>query len=249
MSTRRSADRAAEGRVEALFLEAGRDILTWDLKTIADKSGVSRATVVRFCVHAGYTGLKDYKIALAARSDAPAPLRNEDSLPLIRDKVFSGCMDALSLTRDRINENALLEAVKAIERSGNLDVYAAGGSLPIANYLRHQFIKLGIRVSVYSDQASLQLSRHGLSSGDTVMAISSSGATQDVLDALISAGRAGAATIALTGNPSSPLAEAADVVLPALGETFLENSTYSRLSQLAVADLLYAALRLRRTNM
>ena len=74
MSGTRRADRAAEDRVEKLFAQAGRDILHWDLKTIAEKCGVSRATVVRWCAHAGFSGLKDYKIALAARAREPSPL-------------------------------------------------------------------------------------------------------------------------------------------------------------------------------
>ena len=246
MSGTRRADRAAEDRVEKLFAQAGRGILHWDLKTIAEKCGVSRATVVRWCAHAGFSGLKDYKIALAARAQEPSPLRDGDSHALIRDKVFAGCVDALKTTRESLSEDDLKKAVDLIAGAGHLDVYAVGGSAPVAGYLRHQFIKLGIRVSVYSDRASLLMSSRGLTEGDTVLAISSSGTTPEVLEALIRARASGARAIALTGSPASPLAEAADVTLPALGESFLDNSTYSRLSQLAVVDLMYAALRMDR---
>ena len=238
----------AEQRVAAFMVAHEKDILDMPLAQISAACGVSDATVVRYCLHAGYKGLKDFKIAIArtsAESGAPI-LQGDEPLPELQQRLFSGCMEALRMTSRQLSAGDLARALSAIADSDHLDVYACGGSQPIAGYLRHQLIKLGIRVGIYSDRTSMLLSQSRLGSRDTVLSISSSGQTQDINDAQSSARRAGALTICITAQPESPLAAASDIVLVAAGDHFLGNNTYSRLSQLAVVDLLYAGLAVMR---
>ena len=239
----------AEQRVAAFVADRGREILDMPLSRISAACGVSDATVVRYCLHAGYKGLKDFKIAMARSAaeggGAPA-LRGDEPLPELKQRLFSGCLDALQSTALRLSTAALERAVQAIDRSDNLDVYACGGSQPIAAYLRHQLIKLGIRTNIYSDRTSMTLSQSRLSVRDTVLSISSSGVTREVCDAQASARAAGALTLCITAVPDSPLANDSDILLLAAGEHFLGNNSYSRLSQLAVVDLIYAGLAVTR---
>ena len=79
-----------------------------------------------------------------------------------------------------------------------------------------------------------------------MIAISSTGTTPDVVDAQRAARKVGAATICLTACVDSPLAGASDICLAAVGEHFLGSNTYSRLSQIAVVDVLYAGLAVMR---
>ena len=239
------SSRAAEQRVAAYFDARKREILETPLSEIAAACQVSPATVVRFCNHAGYKGLKDYKIALARRSasasSASAVAGDEDAPELIR-RIFAGCVSALEETGRRLSPEALSAAIACIASAGALDVYATGGSAPVASYLRHQLMKLGIRASLYSDRSSMLLSQARFTRQDTVLAISSTGATQEVVEAQRAAKEAGAATLCITADASSPLAAVSDIVLIAVGEHFLGNNTYARLSQLAVVDALYAGL-------
>ncbi|MBQ9299556.1 MAG: MurR/RpiR family transcriptional regulator [Clostridia bacterium] len=235
----------AEQRVAIFMADHGRDILDMPLSQISAACGVSDATVVRYCLHAGYKGLKDFKIAMARASGDGGNthiLRGDEPLPELQQRLFAGCMDALRATALQLSSGEMRRALRAIADSDHLDVYACGGSQPIAAYLRHQLIKLGIRTGVYSDRTSMLLSQSRLGSRDTVLSISSSGRTQDVNDAQASAREAGALTICITAQPESPLAAVSDIVLLAAGDHFLGNNTYSRLSQLAVVDLLYAGL-------
>lgn len=241
---------SAEQRVAAFIAAHGREILDMPLSSISSACGVSDATVVRYCLHAGYKGLKDFKIALAKTADnlgAPA-LRGDEPLPELQRNLLAGCTEALRRTALQLSPEEVGRAIQAIDGCDNLDVYACGGSRPIAAYLRHQFIKLGIRVNIYSDRTSMMLSQSSLSPQDTVLAISSSGVTKDVYDAQASARAAGAVTICITAAPGSPLAAVSDILLVAAGDLFLDNSTYARLSQMAVVDLLYAGAVTRRNS-
>ena len=239
----------AEQRVAAFFAAQGTGILQMPLSGIASACGVSNAAVVRHCRREGYKGLKDYKIAMAHASRLPPsapPISGEERLPELKRRLFAGCIRALNDTSDLLSTEEMQRAISAVSESANLDVYACGGSLPIASYLRHQLIKLGIRASVHSDRSSMLLSQSRLSKRDAVIAISSSGATQEIVDAQRSARKAGAVTICLTACRESPLAAASDILLVAAGDAFLDNNTYARLSQIAVVDLLYAGLAVSR---
>ncbi len=79
--------------------------------------------------------------------------------------------------------------------------------------------------------------------GSTVIALSQSGRTPDVLEYLVRARRDGAFTIAVTNEPDSELAAAAEAVLPlAAGEEHAVAATKTYLNQLAALGLLAAGM-------
>ena len=239
----------AEKRVAAYVRAHGREIISIPLSEISHACNVSDATVVRFCRHLGYKGLKDFKIALAseqnvAQQSADLPIDWNDTLPLLKEKVFAGCIKALQCSSVTLSDKTVIRAVEALNKADNIDVYAVGGSVPIASYLRHQLMKLGIRSSVYSDSQSMQLSLSQLGENDVALGISCSGKTQEVIRALSSAAALGATTLCLTNSKQSQLAREASISMITSGNRFFgeDYNTYSRLSQLAVVDILYAGL-------
>ncbi len=71
-----------------------------------------------------------------------------------------------------------------------------------------------------------ELRERGLTMGDAVVAISASGTTPYVLGALEAAHEVGARSIAITCNPASPLAEAAEIsIAPLVGPEVIAGST------------------------
>lgn len=241
---------AAEQRVTDYMLSMGQAILSMSVSDIAAACAVSEATVVRFCRRAGCTGLKDYKISLANRADRAhaTPITGGETVPELKQKIFLGCIDTIRASGDSLSDEALKQAVEALNAAANIDVYAEGGSVPIASYFRHQLIKLGIRTSIYSDRYTMHHSQTQLKPGDAVLAISCSGRTQEVCESFEAARGTGARLICLTSNGDSPLAKCADICLTTCGGHFLNenDNTYSRLAQLAVVDILYAGIAIRR---
>ena len=235
----------AEKQVAAYFAEQGDRILHHSLSEIAINCGVSEPTVVRFCRHAGYAGLKEYKIALAHKTPTSQPISAEDTLADVKQKIFTGCMESIQQSAKSLDDASLAQAVELLAEADNIDVYAAGGSTPIANYLRHQLMKLGFRTNICSDSSSMLLSQSRLSASDAVLAISCTGATSSVAEALCSARERGAATLCLTNVADSPVADGAEVVLCTEGQSVLGNNAYARLAQMAVVDTIFAALLLR----
>ena len=96
--------------------------------------------------------------------------------------------------------------------------------------------------------AGLELRRRGLDCCDAVVAISASGTTPFTLGSLEAAHEVGARTVAITSDPASPLAEAAEIaVAPQVGPEVLAGSTRMKggLSQKAVLHLLSTTVMIR----
>jgi N-acetylmuramic acid 6-phosphate etherase len=98
------------------------------------------------------------------------------------------------------------------------------------------------------ERAVFELQERGLASGDSVVALSASGKTPFALAALEAAHEAGARTIAVTCNPESPLAEAAEVpIVIQVGPEVIAGSTRMKggLAQKMVMHLLSTTVMVR----
>jgi RpiR family carbohydrate utilization transcriptional regulator len=109
-----------------------------------------------------------------------------------------------------------------------------------------RLFRLGLPVSAYIDGHQQRMSAATLQPGDGVLAISNSGRSKPVIEAVEIARSFGATTVAIT-RPGTPIAEAADIVIAvtiAEGEDVL-MPTPSRYAHLAIIDTLAAGIAVR----
>jgi N-acetylmuramic acid 6-phosphate etherase len=100
----------------------------------------------------------------------------------------------------------------------------------------------------HPERAAFELRERGLSAGDAVVAISASGTTPFTLGSLEAAHEVGARTLAITCNPGSPRAEAAEVAIVAVvGPEVLAGSTRMKggLAQKMILHLLSTTVMIR----
>jgi DNA-binding MurR/RpiR family transcriptional regulator len=123
-------------------------------------------------------------------------------------------------------------------------VYGAGGSALIAHEICHRLSRLDFPVWAHSELHGVLMAASLAQPGDVFFAISRSGRTVEVIEAMSLARERGATTIALTGFPNSPVGELADIVLltPAEDTAFRHASLAVRYAQLLIADSVYAAV-------
>jgi N-acetylmuramic acid 6-phosphate etherase len=98
------------------------------------------------------------------------------------------------------------------------------------------------------ERAVFELQERGLAAGDSVVALSASGKTPFALAALEVAHEVGARTIAVTCNPESPLAEAAEIpIVIRVGPEVIAGSTRMKggLAQKMVMHLLATTVMVR----
>ncbi len=243
--------RTAEQRVADFILKYPDDLIYLTVTELAEKTNTSESTVVRLCQKIGYKGYQEFKIMLARDLVEPSSAIYEqidpkDTLEQIKTKVFQANAQALQDTIEVLQDAELERAVAAIAHARKVDVYGVGGSASIAIDAYHKLLKLGIPAVALSDGDMMAMSASLLGEGDVVLAISHTGASRDVTDALGRARGNGATTICITHRSTSPITKVADIRLyTAAKETaFRSDAMSSRIAQLSIIDTLYVGIAL-----
>jgi len=219
---------------------------------VAEASGASEASVIRFCRDLGFSGFQDFKLALASDLAAsPVGLSPQDDPHTPEEAleyVTHHARQALEDTRRLLDLKAVAQAVEFFLTARRIDLYGVGASGVTAQDFAYKFLRLGYAVQSYADPHLAAMSAATLDREGLAIAITRSGTTIDTVKALEVARRAGAKTLALTQRLKSPIARVAEVTLvTSVTESPLTGGSVSaKMGQLLVLDLLYTLVALRR---
>ena len=249
----------AEQRVAKLVLADARSFASLPVGELAERSHVSKPTVIRFCRSVGYGGLADFKLKLAGAVNEGVPfvhraVDEDDKAADIVVKVIDNAVSALLKYRNNAASHAFERAIEALAsacRNGRrIEFYGVGNSGIVAQDAQHKFFRLGVAASAVSDGHVQVMSATMLQAGDCAVIISNSGRSRDLLDAAEIARRKGATTIVITASGSA-LAHASSGSLHVLlaadhPEDYDRYSPMvSRLLHLVIVDILTTGVALR----
>ncbi len=242
----------AEGRVAEVVRQDFRAATRYTIGELATRAGVSQPTVTRFCRSVGSASYNDFKIQLATTlTVAAAYLTSDrvfsDDIGQLAQSVMMNATNAIRDGLDQLDTRILAAAIESIAVSRRLDIYGqGGGSAAVAEDARLRLFRLGLPVAAFVDGHQQRMSAATLQPGDAVLAISNSGRSKPVVDAVEIARSFGAATIALT-RPGTPLAAKAETVIavtiPEVDDVL--RPTPSRYAHLAIVDTIATALAAR----
>jgi len=249
----------AEQRVAKLLLADARSFANLPVSELADRSHVSKPTVVRFCRSVGYDGLADFKLKLAGSVNEGVPFVHrsvdEDDKPAdLIVKVVDNAVAALLRYRNDAAGHAFERAIAALSQAGStghrIQFYGVGNSGIVAQDAQHKFFRLGVNTFAISDGHVQLMSATMLEPGDCAVIISNSGRSRDLIDAAEIARKKGATTIIITasGSPLAQMGQTPGQVLLAVDhpEDFDRYSPMvSRLLHLIVIDILTTGVALR----
>ncbi|MFB9954323.1 MurR/RpiR family transcriptional regulator [Cellulomonas denverensis] len=242
----------AERRVAAALLDDPEAALSATVSSLADRAGVSRASVVRVAKTLGFSGFPALRVRLTQelsrraveleRSDiAEGQLNASDTLADMVGKVAFHEARTIEQTARTLDLAALERVAQRVAADHHVAVFGVGASGLAATDLTQKLQRIGL-MCLQSIDTHVQLTHAALADQDTTaIAFSFSGGTVDVLRTLEVADRAGAYTVAVTNDPASPIGSAAQEVLqtPAREATLRAAALASRMAQLAVVDFLF----------
>ena len=236
--------RKSERKVAEFVLKDPLNVIRMRIVDLAQQSGVSEPTVVRFCRAVGCKGFQDFKLALAQQlASSPSygqiAVTESDSTREYTHKVFDSTVDTLLKVRDSLVLEKLEAAVAAINAADRVEFYGFGASAAVAFDAQHKFFRLQITSAAYSDPHLQNMSATSLRPGDVVFAISQSGRTQALLDSMERVKKAGGIVIGLAPS-DSPVARSATIGtdVDAKEDIQIYTPLSSRIAHLAVIDVL-----------
>ena len=219
---------------------------------LARRAGVSQPTVTRFCRSVGSASFGAFKIQLATTlTVAAAYLKSDrvfgDDIGQLAQAVMMNAANAIREGLDQLDTAVLTKAIDALAASRRIDIYGqGGGSAAVVEDAKLRLFRLGIPVSAYVDGHQQRMSAATLQPGDAVLAISNSGRSKPVIEAVEIAHSFGATTVVLT-RPHTPLAAVAHHVI-AVSVPEMEDvlrPTPSRYAHLAIIDTIATGVAAR----
>ncbi|MCF1598162.1 MurR/RpiR family transcriptional regulator [Streptomyces muensis] len=239
-------------KVGELILEDPAAVTHCSAAELGRRTGTSQATVTRFCRAIGLDSYQHLLIELAQErgrgevsdwgsAEIGPDISPDDSLERVVQVVGSADLRAIQQTIERIDLDALERAAQALARARRIDVYGVGGSGAVAQETETRLFRIGCQVRGWTEVHGAATSAALLTPADVAIGISHSGATRETLEPFEMAKERGATTIAITTDPRSPLAKAADIrLISATSETsFRTGSIGGRHSVLMIVDCLY----------
>jgi DNA-binding MurR/RpiR family transcriptional regulator len=217
---------------------------------IATRAGVSQPTVTRFCRSVGCDGVRDFKLQLAralAVGEAflvqSAPAARPGEAPPYWTSILSEAHGALHAVERELAPAQVAAAADALAAAGRIATFGLGGSSgTLAEEAQVRLFRYGLPATACREPHVARMTAATLKPGDVFLAISSTGRTPEVIDALAIAARYGATTIAVT-RPDSDLARAAAIPLAVRIGEYPDALTpsASRFAFLAILDMVAAA--------
>ena len=228
------------------------------ISELSKESGVSCSTINRFAITLGYKGFKEFIRDMYHEANSLPVQENvyeinhENPLNMDIDTVIKVVcnlnIESIRNSLMMLEETKVLKAIEAIHKAPRVVVYALSGSVAPALDLKFKFQRLGINCEVYDNPHSLILSATTLKSKDVVIALSYTGETKEILDALKYVKENGAKIIGITMVGNNSLSKICDICIEhsSVDKGLRTYSTRSRVVQENIIDILYIGLCTKR---
>jgi DNA-binding MurR/RpiR family transcriptional regulator len=209
----------ALARIAKYILENPEKVLHHSVAELGEFAGSGEASIVRLCRQIGFSGYRDFKLALSAEIGRPGvpsssfPENPDAALQSLRDTMVNN----LTVAHSNADRGTLEAVAAALAASRRIDLYGAGMSGVTAELLAYRLLRVGLTALAFRNANMAHEVANGLGPGCVAIGLSISGLTVDTVQFLKGARSAGAITVAITNRARSPIGETADFTLQASG--------------------------------
>ena len=240
----------AEKKIAKFILNNPKKVVDMTVSELAEISDVSIASVSRFCRKVGLKGFAQLKISLAQElvdTNKSGEISNDisvDNIPQSLQNILANKITELKQTVNLINTDEFREILEGIRDSSRVQVIAVGNTIPVAIDAAFKFNELGIPTTagtIWETQLSYSFT---LGKGDVLIAISNSGESDKVLEAVKIANHNKAMTIGITNSPHSAIGEEVQyhITTATREKLFLDEFCFSRVSASTVIEIIFLFL-------
>ncbi|MFC5452041.1 MurR/RpiR family transcriptional regulator [Paenibacillus aestuarii] len=222
------------------------------IKSLAQLTKTSDASVLRFCKTMGYKGYRNFIVSISAsigsmdeeQKDQYTDIQPGDDLHTIISNISRNNMKSIEDTLSVIDKREIERAVQVLRESNRIVFFGVGASGLVGIDAEQKFSRINKMCHTYTDGHSQLTAATLLEKNDVAIFISNSGNTAEILDALEIAKKNGACLIAITKYNKSALAEQANIVLSISTPevTIRSGAMGSRIAMLTVIDILFAGV-------
>ena len=249
----------ADRQIAGFIIDHPEKMLTLSSAGLAEATGRSQSSVVKFSQKLGYSGYQQLKLAVnkakAIEWQTPGgvihgTIEASDSYMTILQKLIGSKLLSMRETSAANSEPTIDLALAALTDARRIQLAGVGASSLVAKDFSYKLLKLGRAVLLDSD-THIQISNTSVLNGsDVLMALSHSGRSLETLRIAELAKKRGAKIISITSLQPNPLLDLADISLFTVGdeERVRSSAITSRDAQLMLTDMLFILLLRRQPD-
>ena len=213
---------AADRQIAQFIIDNPNEMLAMSSAALAEATGRSQSSVVKFSQKLGYGGYQQLKLAVnkakALEWQAPGGVIHgtidaSDSYMTILQKLIGSKLLSMRETLAANNEHTIDRALDALVNARKVQLAGVGASSLVAKDFSYKLLKLG-RTALIDSDSHIQISNaSALNEADVLLALSHSGRSLEPLRIAEVAKKRGATVISMTGLHPNPLLDLADIHL------------------------------------
>lgn len=245
--TRISNQYASLSYSEALFADyvlAHRDqIIHMAIAEVSENVGIASSTIIAAVKKLGYTGFREFKLALASELLNPAGAwkhisgsKEPEGTNTYRQVVLSN-IAALKESLENMEYSLIEDAASLLLNAGHICIFGVGTSGVLAREAHDFFFRLGLNSTFSEDLHYQLLAAARLKEGDVALLISQTGINKDIIN-----------IAEKIRQNASPVHSAGSPVRNGTGRTIIGISNYMGTPFAKYTDLLLAPLTMLSTT-
>lgn len=192
-------------------------LINLSIQEFAEILGIAPSTIISFVKKMGFTGYRQFKIALASEVLNPTHKQWDNSALDINDNLYINIaksnIKALEESFEIMDFNNIQTAANIIATAHKIVLFGIGSSSMLAHEAYDLFLRLGLNCSINDDIHHQMLAAALLQKGDVGVMLSQSGVNKDIIQIAETINKNGAKTIGICNYSKTPFYKIVDIGL------------------------------------
>lgn len=226
------------------------EVIRMPIAVLAEKTETSEATIIRMCRALNFAGFKDLKLSIATASAKKVQQNHNFELEkgsTITQMIQTIEMQNVESIKRTVMINAERELQKIIHEINNarkIILLGIGASAIVAQDFEHKLKRINKNCEMIFDSHGQLIAATHATSEDVIFAISYSGETKEIINAVSVAKRNKATIITMTQNKRNTVQSFADSTLYIVSNEadIRSSATASRIAQLTLIDIIFTGI-------
>lgn len=202
-----------EKNIADFFLKNTEDF-HFSSKNISSRLYVSEASLSRFAKKCGYKGFREFIYEYDREFHFT---KQKNRFNRVTKQVADIYQELLDKNLRLVDEAQMERIAKMLTCAGRIFVYGMGSSGFAAKEFSLRFMRLGLYMEAVTDAHIMKINAALATEQTLIIAVSLSGTTREIMEAVKIAGRQGAAILLITANPDLKLLNVCNEILLVAG--------------------------------
>lgn len=216
---------------------------------IAEEVSLGEATITRFSKKLGFSGFPEFKVTLAKKLSREsgknvinAVVKLDEPVKETANKLFDSHVKVIEETLKNLDYSEIIRTREMFLNAKKIYFFGIGNSGIVSMDANYKFMRIGMNTVSISDSHTMRMISAIVGRGDLIFAISHSGETKEIIEAVKLAKINKAKIISLTESRENTLKDISDINISYVSmETIFETgSILSKLVQVFLIELIYA---------